>query len=206
LMSIRHMIFMDESCWFFSPDKMYFGYIVRTGKLKCLNRGDFEFITKKKSFFVKSIKGRSSSIIRQININSFDPKNKVAFFQYDEPIPYEIIQIYKHRIITLISKYVEIRKIIMDLNSLLYVQKEAFNDEYLTWLDEISNGHQFGDELTEHPKLRTFINLFSNGYYTTLFGRAYNHDIENLIHDSERIIFKLYEMKYLNDIGMVKII
>ena len=129
----------------------------------------------------------------------------IAYFQYEEAIPYEITQIYKHKIISLIVKYCSIATIIKQLNNLITLEKEFFNNEYLEWLNDIVRQKDkiSGDEKS---KLRTLINIFSNSYITTLFAQGYHYDQEQIKKDEEKIIYKIYEMKYLNDIGMVRII
>jgi len=200
-----HMITIKSPYWFFSPLEMYFGYIIRTGKCVLENRGDFEFLTKRKHMFVFSFISSDEKIEREITINSYDPKNMTAYFQYEESIPYEITQIYKHKIITHISKFLPISAVISALNSLITLDKELFNKEYLDWLHSIvTNANNKNDE--EKSKLRSFINIFSNSYITTLFAHGYHYDHEKIKDDENKIVYKLYEMKYLNDIGMVKII
>ena len=200
-----HLITIKNPDWFFSPLEMYFGYIIRTGKCNIENRGDFEFLTKRKQLYVLSFLSSDEKIEREITINSYDPKNMIAYFQYEEAIPYEITQIYKHKIISLIVKYCSIATIIQQLNNLITLEKEFFNNEYLEWLNDIVRQKDkiSGDEKS---KLRTLINIFSNSYITTLFAQGYHYDQEQIKKDEEKIIYKIYEMKYLNDIGMVKII
>lgn len=200
-----HMITIKSPYWFFSPLEMYFGYIIRTGKCIIENRGDFEFLTKRKKLFVLSYISSDEKMERKITINSYDPKNMTAYFQYEEAIPYEITQIYKHKIITYISKFFSIATIISELNNLITLDKELFNREYLDWLHSIiSNANNKNDD--DKSKLRSFINIFSNSYITTLFAHGYQYDHEKIKTDEDKIVYKLSEMKYLNDIGMVKII
>lgn len=200
-----HLITIKDPDWFFSPIEMYFGYIIRTGKCSIENRSDFEFITKRKQLFVFSFLSSDEKIEREITINSYDPKNMIAYFQYEEAIPYEITQIYKHKIISHIHKYCSISKIIKQLNNLITLEKEFFNNEYLEWLNTIvkQKAEIKGDEKS---KLRTLINIFSNSYITTLYAQGYHYDQEQIKKDEDKIIYKIHEMKYLNDIGMVKII
>ena len=200
-----HLITIKNPDWFFSPMEMYFGYIIRTGKCIVENRGDFEFLTKRKQLYVLSFMPSNEKVERKITINSYDPKNMIAYFQYEETIPYEIIQIYKHKIVTQILKYCSLSTIIKQLNNLITLEKEFFNNEYLEWLNEIVKGK---DKMNsdEKAKLRTLINIFSNSYITTLYAQGYHYNHEQIQKDEEKIIYKIYEMKYLNDIGMVKII
>jgi len=200
-----HLITIKNPDWFFSPLEMYFGYIIRTGKCMIENRGDFEFLTKRKNLYVLSFLSSNEKIEREITINSYDPKNMIAFFQYEETIPYEITQIYKHKIITHILKYCSISKIIKQLNNLITLEKEFFNQAYLEWLNGIVKGKEKINS-DEKSKLRTLINIFSNSYITTLYAQGYHYDQVQIKTDEDKIIYKIYEMKYLNDIGMVKII
>ena len=200
-----HLITIKNPDWFFSPLEMYFGYIIRTGKCLIENRGDFEFLTKRKKLCVLSLLSTDEKLEREITINSYDPKNMVAYFQYEETIPYEITQIYKHKIISHILKYCSLTMIIKQLNNLITLEKEFFNNEYLEWLSNVvrQKSNITGEEKS---KLRTLINIFSNSYITTLYAQGYHRDQEQIKNDEDKIIYKIYEMKYLNDIGMVKII
>src|SRR6056297_2086681 len=200
-----HLITIKDPDWFFSPVEMYFGYIIRTGKCIIENRGDFEFLTKRKNLYVLSYISSDEKMEREITINSYDPKNIVAYFQYEEPIPYEITQIYKHKIISHILKYCSLTMIIKQLNNLITLEKEFFNNEYLEWLSNVvrQKSNITGEEKS---KLRTLINIFSNSYITTLYAQGYHYDQVQIKTDEDKIIYKIYEMKYLNDIGMVKII
>lgn len=200
-----HLITIKNPDWFFSPLEMYFGYIIRTGKCSIENRGDFEFLTKRKNLYVLSFLSSDEKIEREITINSYDPKNLIAFFQYEEAIPYEITQIYKHKVISHILKYCSISTIIKELNNLITLDKEFFNQEYLEWLNAIVKG-KININSDEKSKLRTLINIFSNSYITTLYAQGYHYDQDQIKRDEDKIIYKIYEMKYLNDIGMVKII
>ena len=200
-----HLITIKDPDWFFSPVEMYFGYIIRTGKCIIENRGDFEFLTKRKNLYVLSYISSDEKMEREITINSYDPKNRVAYFQYQETIPYEIIQIYKHKIISHIHKYCSISTIIKQLNGLITLEKESFNNGYLEWLNSIVKGKK-NITSDEKSKLKTLINIFSNSYITTLYAQGYHYDQEQITEDQDKIIYKIYEMKYLNDIGMVKII
>ncbi|MDN5360443.1 MAG: hypothetical protein PWQ84_1506 [Thermotogaceae bacterium] len=200
-----HLITIKNPDWFFSPSEMYFGYIIRTGKCIIENRGDFEFLTKRKQLSVLSFLPTNEKIEREITINSYDPKNMIAYFQYKEAIPYEITQIYKHKIISNIFKYCSLSTIIKQLNNLITLEKEFFNNEYLEWLDGVVR-YKNKMNSDEKSKLRTLINIFSNSYITTLYAHGYHYDQAQIKRDEEKIIYKLYEMKYLNDIGMVKII
>ena len=200
-----HLITIQNPDWFFSPSEMYFGYIIRTGKCIIENRGDFEFLTKRKNFMTLSYLSSDENIIREISINSYDPKNMIAYFQYEENLPYEITQIYKHKIISNILKYCSITTIITQLNYLITLDKELFNSEYLEWLDHVVNQPE-NINGEEKSKLRTLINIFSNSYITTLYSQGYHYDQEQIKSDESQIIYKIHEMKYLNDIGMVRII
>ncbi len=200
-----HLITIKNPDWFFSPLEMYFGYIIRTGKCIIENRGDFEFLTKRKQLYVLSFISTNEKIEREITINSYDPKNMIAYFQYEEAIPYEITQIYKHKVISHIFKYCSLSTIIKQLNNLITLEKEFFNNEYLEWLDGVV---RYKNEMNsdEKSKLRTLINIFSNSYITILYAQGYHYNQEQIKQDEDKIIYKIYEMKYLNDIGMVKII
>jgi hypothetical protein len=200
-----HIITMQNTSeWFFKPKEMFFGYIIRTGKFMFEKREEFDILRNAKSLTVFSY-FNACSLQRKIEKNSFDPKNKVIYFRYDEDIPYEIIQIYKHRMMTTICRYCDLKKIVYDLIKLVSLDKILFNDEYVEWMDRtVEEAGPIPDE--ERSKLKTFLNLFSNSYITTFLSISYKHDIQKMYDDREKIVYKLLEMKYLNDIGMVKII
>ena len=200
-----HLITIKNPDWFFSPMEMYFGYIIRTGKCMIENRGDFEFLTKRKNLYVLSFLSSDEKLEREITINSYDPKNMVAYFQYEESIPYEITQIFKYKMISYILKYCSLSTIIKELNNLITLEKEFFNNEYLDWLNNVVK-QTTNITSEEKSTLRTMINLFSNSYIMTLFAQGYHYDQEKIKKDQDKIVYKIYEMKYLNDIGMVKII
>jgi hypothetical protein len=200
-----HVITMQNSSgWFFEPKEMFFGYVIRTGKFTIDNRNEFDVLRSAKKLTVCSY-FNSCSIVRTIEKNSFDPKNKVVYFSYDEDLPYEIIQIYKHRMMTTICKYCDLQSVIYDLIRLVSIEKENFNDEYVEWMHNTVEKVSYISE-SERGKLKTFLNLFSNSYITSFVSLSYKHDYIKMYHDREKIVYKLYEMKYLNDIGMVRII
>lgn len=200
-----HIITMQNTSeWFFEPKEMYFGYIIRTGKFTIENRNEFDILRTAKLLTVHSFFD-TCSITRVIEKNSFDPKNKIIYFRYEENLPYEIIQIYKHRMMTTICRYCDLKQIVYDLIQLVSIDKELFNDEYVEWMDNTVEDVNFISD-SERGKLRTFLNLFSNSYITSFLSLSYKHDTIRMFKDREKIVYKLLEMKYLNDIGMVKII
>lgn len=209
-MNLFHILFEQDDSFFAFPQEIYYGYIVRRGKMKIKNERDFKYISKVRTLYSRSYTEEGDSLLRKLRVTSMDNGNNVLFFQYEEPIPYEVVNVYRHKIISGIENVISVTDLIMQLNGFLKKASEEFSYEYMKWLDEIFDADEIeDDDLMEdntqknETQLRGYLNLFSNSYITDIFGKVYDKNISLLLGDQSKIIYKIYEMKYLNDKDMV---
>jgi len=208
--NLFHILFEQDDSFFAFPQEIYYGYIVRRGKMKIKNERDFKYISKVRTLYSRSYTEEGDSLLRKLRVTSMDNGNNVLFFQYEEPIPYEVVNVYRHKIISGIENVISVTDLIMQLNGFLKKASEEFSYEYMKWLDEIFDADEIeDDDLMEdntqknETQLRGYLNLFSNSYITDIFGKVYDKNISLLLGDQSKIIYKIYEMKYLNDKDMV---
>ncbi len=209
-LNLFHMLFEQDDSFFIFPQEIVFGYIIRRGKMRIKNERDFKYISKIKTLFSRSYTAEGDSILRKIKFTSLDANSNSIFFQYEEPIPYEVVNIYRHKVVDGIGKIVDIAELVRKLNDMLTLPPEEMSCDYIKWLDELLDTEEYEEDdekrryITENEtQLRGFVNVFSNSYIMEVYSRLYGKDISLLSGDQSKIIYKLCEMKYINDMGMV---
>jgi len=208
-MRILHFVYMNgDLLHFFQPEEIVFGYTVGAGRMRVRFVSDFSLVAKENQLFCKSFFSDQIWMHRKLEVNTADFRHRYVFFQYQEPIPYEVVNLYKHKIISALIQHIPLDRIIDGLNHLLNADKSLFNEMYLDWIDQITQGICFSEDHQEEEstRIRSYINLFANHYITELFGRVYARNLSLLKDHLPLLSYKMYEMKDMHDRGMVSIL
>jgi len=177
------------------PKKMYFGYTNRSGIVQTVYPKDMELLLAKRRFLVKSFYMSENYIIRSVEITSGQANAGISFFRYEEPIPSTLTLLYDHAKLEVLINNFDLKTLIDNINNELL--SGDFNYETLVETSGLS-GRKFNDEAIQ-KSLFWFINV----YKEKIFRESYGMNIEELKKHSAMISYKLYEMKEINDKGLV---
>lgn len=208
-MKILHFLYTEEnSLCVFRPEEVVFGCVVRSGRMRLKHSADFCRISEISRLWCKSFISDHVCMVRQIEVNTADFRNRLVFFQYHEPIPYEVVNLYKHKIVSSLMHHFSMEAVIDGLNYLLEQDKSEFNGMYLDWVEQIMGSFSLsdGNHEEESTRIKSFLNLFANHYITNLYGRVYSRKMPILKNHAPMLVFKMYEMKDLHDRGLVSIL
>ncbi|MDI3471790.1 MAG: hypothetical protein PWQ20_120 [Thermotogaceae bacterium] len=195
-MGFLHMIFFSsgiEGPIF--PKKMYFGYTNRSGVVQTFYPKDMELLLSKRRFLVKSFYMSENYIIRSVEITSGQANAGVSFFRYEEPIPSTLTILYDQVKLDILINNFDLKSLIDNINNELL--SDNFNYDNIVE-SAILNSKKLNDEA-----LQKSLYWFVNVYREKIFRESYGMNIEELKKHSAMIAYKLYEMKEINDKGLV---
>lgn len=177
------------------PKKMYFGYTNRSGIVQTVYPKDMELLLAKRRFLVKSFYMSENYIIRSVEITSGQTNAGISFFRYEEPIPSTLALLYDHAKLEVLINSFELKTLIDNINSTLLFGN--FDYEALIEASGLG-GKKLNDEI-----IRNSLFWFINVYREKIFKESYGMNIGELKKHSAMISYKLYEMKEINDKGLV---
>ncbi|HEW91201.1 MAG TPA: hypothetical protein ENF81_01480 [Thermotogaceae bacterium] len=195
-MRFLHMIFFSsgiEGPIF--PKKMYFGYTNRSGIVQTFYPKDMELLLSKRRFLVKSFYMSENYIIRSVEITSGQANAGISFFRYEEPLPSTLTLLYDHTKLELLINNFDLKSLIDNINDELL--SDGFDYESIIE-SAVLDDKKFNDEAIQKSLL-----WFVNVYKEKVFKESYGMNIDELKKHSAMIAYKLYEMKEINDKGLV---